>query len=227
MSRPTPPSETGGSARRYGGVSAAERQAQRRERLIEAGLDVFGRMGYTETTMRMICSQARLTDRYFYEQFTDCDEVYKVVHQRLSAEVVKQIAIAASGVSADDPIAMVKSGLKAFYAYIQEAPRRAQILLTDAVTTGLANPLNVNAWISRYVEVIRHRFKTRYPQLDFNPDVELILGGFVGQVIHTGSVWYQRKFDTPVDGLVDHTAYAWIGLHQWLSSRNTAETKTP
>ena len=143
MSRPSPPPESAGSARRYGGVSAAERQAQRRERLIEAGLDVFGRMGYSETTMRMICSQARLTDRYFYEQFTDCDEVYKVVHQRLSADVMKQIAVAASSVSGDDPIAMVKAGLTAFYTFIKEDPRRAQILLIDAVTTGLANPLNV------------------------------------------------------------------------------------
>jgi AcrR family transcriptional regulator len=226
MSQPSLPTESGGSARRYGGVSAAERQAQRRERLIEAGLDVFGRMGYSETTMRMICSQARLTDRYFYEQFTDCDEVYKVVHQRLSAEVMKLIAIAASGANPDDPMAIVRAGLTAFYGFIKEDPRRAQILLIDAVTTGLANPLNVNAWVSRYVELMRHRFKTRYPRLDFDLDIELVMGGFVGQVIHTGSVWYQRKFDTPVELLVEHTAYAWSGLHQWLASRNTGASKT-
>jgi hypothetical protein len=33
-------------------------------------------------------------------------------------------------------------------------------------------------------------------------------------------VWTERKFDTPIDSLVDHTAYAWIGLHQWLMVNN-------
>jgi len=211
------------SARRYGGASAAERQAQRLERLLEAGFDVFGRMGYREATMRMICSQARLTDRYFYEHFSTVDEVFLAVHQKVSAETAKAVVIAtAKVITAQDPQAIVRAGLKAFYEFIQEDPRRAQILLMDAATSGLTSPLNINARISRYVDVMRMRLKLRYPSLPFQPDTELILGGFVGLIIHTASVWMQRGFDTPIDTLVDHTAYAWLGLHHWLAGLEAA-----
>jgi len=210
-------------ARRYGGASAAERQAQRLERLLEAGFDVFGRMGYREATMRMICSQARLTDRYFYEHFATVDEVFMAVHQKVSAEAARAVVMSvATVINAEDPQAMVRAGLKAFYEFIREDPRRAQILLMDAATSGLTSPLNINARISRYVDVMRMRLKMRFPNLPFQPDTELILGGFVGLIIHSASVWVQRNFDTPVDRLVDHTAFAWLGLHHWLSAHEEA-----
>jgi AcrR family transcriptional regulator len=214
------PAEKTVSARRYGGVSATERKAQRRERLLEAGFDVFGRIGYRDTTMRMICSQAKLTDRYFYEHFATVDEVYTAVHQRLSADAAKTVATDLASALMAEPQVMVRAGLKSFFEFIKADPRRAQILLIDAVTSGLTNPLNINARISRYVDVLRQRFKLRYPHLDTPVDVELILGGFGGMVIHTASVWTQRRFDTPVDQLVEHTAYAWDGLHHWLSRHN-------
>jgi AcrR family transcriptional regulator len=211
------------TARRYGGASAAERQAQRLERLLEAGFDVFGRMGYREATMRMICSQARLTDRYFYEHFATVDEVFSAVHQKASSEAARAVVMSvATVVNAEDPQAMVRAGLKAFYEFIKEDPRRAQILLMDAVTSGLTSPLNINARISRYVDVMRLRLKMRFPHLPFQPDTELILGGFVGLIIHSASVWVQRNFDTPIDTLVDHTSFSWLGLHQWLAAQEAA-----
>jgi len=221
MSSTPAPSDTGqATARRYGGASAAERQAQRLERLLEAGFDVFGRMGYRDATMRMVCSQARLTDRYFYEHFTTVDEVFLAVHQKVSADLAKVVLTAVASASMDDSMAMVRAGLKAFFEFIKEDPRRAQILLMDAATSGLTSPLNINARISRYVDVMRLRLKMRYPDLPFQPDTELILGGFVGLIIHTASVWVQRKFDTPVDSLVDHTSFSWLGLHTWLATQN-------
>lgn len=223
MSSTPSPSETGRPpARRYGGASADERRAQRLERLLEAGFDVFGRIGYRDTTMRMVCSQARLTDRYFYEHFTTVDEVFLAVHQRVSADSAKAVLSAAASVSADDSMTMVRAGLKAFFEFIKEDPRRAQILLMDAATSGLTSPLNINARISRYVDVMRLRLKMRYPHLLFQPDTELILGGFVGLIIHSASVWVQRKFDTPIDALVDHTSFSWLGLHHWLSAQDSS-----
>lgn len=212
------------SPRPYGGVSASERQAQRRERLIEAAYDVFGREGYRNTTMRLICAQARLTERYFYEHFSNVDEVFLAVHKRLSAEV--GAAIMARVVTApDDPVLQTRAGLTAFFEFIKADPRRAQILLLDAVTAGLTSPRNLNAKVNQYADLLRSRFKTRYPGLNIPLDVDLIVGGFVGMIIHTASVWTERGFDTPVELLVDHTAYAWMGLHQWLGNQASQPAK--
>jgi AcrR family transcriptional regulator len=207
--------------RRYAGASAQERQSQRRERLLEAAFDVFGREGYRHTTMRLICAQARLTERYFYEHFSTIDDVFIAVHKRLSAEVGQKIMV--QTMAQNEPIEQTRAGLRAFFEFIKEDPRRAQILLNDAVTTGLTNPRNINAKVSQYAELLKGRFKVRYPHLSIPLDVDLIVGGFVGMVIHTASVWAQRGFDTPIESLVDHNVYAWIGLHQWLSAHNKLE----
>jgi AcrR family transcriptional regulator len=212
--------------RPYGGVPAAERHAQRRERLIEAAYDVFGREGYRNATMRLVCAQARLTERYFYEHFANIDEVFLAVHKKVSAEVGGEIMTRVMTAS-EEPVEQTRAGLAAFFEFIKADPRRAQILLLDAVTTGLTNPRNLSAKVSQYAELLRVRFKKRYPNLTIPVDVELVVGGFVGMIIHTASVWTERGFDTPVDTLVDHNVYAWIGLHEWLGRHSsTAATTT-
>jgi AcrR family transcriptional regulator len=63
------------ATRTYRGRSASERQASRRERLIEAGLDVLGSRGLSNMTMTAVCGRADLTERYFYESFRNLDDL--------------------------------------------------------------------------------------------------------------------------------------------------------
>ena len=60
-----------GTGRRYSGLHAEERVATRRTAILAAALEVFGRQGYAATTVKQICTEAELTERYFYESFTD------------------------------------------------------------------------------------------------------------------------------------------------------------
>lgn len=70
------------SARTYGGLSEAERVVERRERLLEAGLDVFGTVGIRGATVRALCKAAGLTERYFYESFADTDALFCAVYEK-------------------------------------------------------------------------------------------------------------------------------------------------
>ena len=51
--------------RDYDGKTAAERIAERRERLIDAGVELFGERGYAATSIRSVLQQSGLRDRYF------------------------------------------------------------------------------------------------------------------------------------------------------------------
>lgn len=203
--------------RRYAGSSAQERSEQRRERLLEAALDVFGRNGYANTTMRLICANARMTDRYFYECFASLDEVFKAVHERLSAELGMQIAASMSSSAPSDPIAVVRGALAVFFDYIKADPRRARILLLDAMSFGLTSTEVAKTRLDWYAGLIEARVKARYPNLPPHLDFNLVASGFVGQVTYIAIVWTLQKFDTPIEQLVDHAAYGWMGFHQWLS----------
>ena len=77
--------------RPYGGVSAEDRVAARRTRLLEATLAIIGEHGVAAVTVDLICSEAQLGKRYFYESFTDRDTL-----------LVARAAVSASHVSADD-----------------------------------------------------------------------------------------------------------------------------
>ncbi|MCZ4580854.1 TetR/AcrR family transcriptional regulator [Gordonia amicalis] len=74
------PSAAPVGGRRYGGADPTERQSRRRRALISAGLDVFGSEGYAKASVKSVCDQAGLTQRYFYESFTDRADLLVAVY---------------------------------------------------------------------------------------------------------------------------------------------------
>jgi AcrR family transcriptional regulator len=80
--------------RDYDGKTAAERVAERRERLIDAGVELFGERGYAATSIRSVLQQSGLRDRYFGESFADLDSLLAAVYSRLIDEEVSACAAA-------------------------------------------------------------------------------------------------------------------------------------
>jgi AcrR family transcriptional regulator len=85
--------------RPYGGVDARNRIAERRRRLLDAGLELLGGSDHPpELTVRAICAHAGISARYFYESFTDKDELVEAVFDWVTADIAAttQAAIAAA-----------------------------------------------------------------------------------------------------------------------------------
>ena len=86
--------------RPYRGVDAVERVADRRRRLLDAGLDLLGAAGKdpAELTVRAICGQAALGVRYFYESFNDKDDFVGAVFDSVIADIAAttQAAVASA-----------------------------------------------------------------------------------------------------------------------------------
>lgn len=77
--------------RPWRGVSAEDRQAERRERLLDACLDVVGTGGVANATVDRVCAEARLTKRYFYESFADLDALLLATADTLFDELRDQM----------------------------------------------------------------------------------------------------------------------------------------
>ena len=73
--------------RPYGGVSAVDRVAARRTRLLDAALQIIGDSGVAAVTVDLICSEAQLGKRYFYESFTDRDALLVELADELYADL--------------------------------------------------------------------------------------------------------------------------------------------
>ena len=63
----------GKQGRVYGGLSSADREAQRRQSLLDAAIDLL--VAGEKLTVRGVCARTGLTSRYFYENFRSTDEL--------------------------------------------------------------------------------------------------------------------------------------------------------
>ena len=89
--------------RPYRGVEAPQRIAERRRRLLEAGLHLLGGQAIpADLTVRAICSQSGLAARYFYENFTDKDEFVGAVFDWVIADIATTTQAAVSSAPARD-----------------------------------------------------------------------------------------------------------------------------
>ncbi|GEM30983.1 TetR family transcriptional regulator [Nocardia neocaledoniensis NBRC 108232] len=64
-----------GVVRPYRGVAAQTRLRERRQRVLEACLDLVAESGVADITVEAIAARAGLSKRYFYESFRDRDAV--------------------------------------------------------------------------------------------------------------------------------------------------------
>lgn len=123
--------------RSYRGVQAGERLAQRRQRFIEAGLDLLGQTDPDELTVRSICARAGLTARYFYESFADKDEFVEAVFDAATT----QLATATTGAvtaAADLPAAeQNRAGVASIIRTIADDRRIGRLLFSTELSNAV------------------------------------------------------------------------------------------
>lgn len=130
------------TGRRYHGMTADERAAKRRTAILDAALELFGTSGYAANSVKQICRNAQLTERYFYESFADREDCLAVLYEQVAAEsrvaTVRAMGAGQGGVAPDstaaDPAdAAATAGFEAFVRYLTSDERRARVLLVEVV----------------------------------------------------------------------------------------------
>lgn len=112
--------------RPYRGVEAADRLAQRRSQLLDAGLDLLGAED-GEVTVRAVCRTAGLAARYFYESFTDKDEFIGAVYDWVIADIASSTQAAVAAVPLEEQTA---AGMANIVHLIAEDPRIGRLLFS-------------------------------------------------------------------------------------------------
>lgn len=123
------------SRRSYAGRPAGERSAERRARLIQAGLDLFGSQGYANVTIERLCKTSRVSTRYFYEHFTNREALLLAVLEQVieHGRVVIIEAMARPGTATQSPTERSLDALRAFLHYYMDEPTRARIGTLETV----------------------------------------------------------------------------------------------
>lgn len=122
-------------SRAYRGVTTEDRVAARRSALLEAGLDCLHDDGLSAASVRSVCARARLTPRYFYENFADLDELLVAVVDAVAAEVATA-ALAAVATAPSELESQVHALVDAGYGVVAADRRKATALLVAAAGHG-------------------------------------------------------------------------------------------
>ena len=124
--------------RDYGGISADDRRAERRGRLLAAGRRLWGEAGTAQVTVRGVCAAAGLIPRYFYEQFPNRDALLFAVSNDVRDQLLD--ALVSAGVGNPGTLTdKLRSALSAFLDLIAADPHIHRIATSDlSAVPGLA-----------------------------------------------------------------------------------------
>ncbi|MCP2342176.1 TetR/AcrR family transcriptional regulator [Actinomadura rupiterrae] len=118
--------------RRYRGMDGGERESARRERLLAAGLELFGTAGYNASTVEDVCRQAGMAKKFFYESFSDREALLLAIYD---AEIDRaQLAVLrALGDAAPTAEEQAAAGFSAFLRTVGADPRVTRIVFCEII----------------------------------------------------------------------------------------------
>jgi AcrR family transcriptional regulator len=194
---------------RYGGESADERRAARREQLVEAAFELLGRGGWREITVRGVCEEAGLNPRYFYESFTGLDALVAAVFEREVGRATAGI-LAAFDAAPDDASAKAHAVIDACVEHLTEDRRRSRILFSealgdDAMARRRADTMHA---VGQLIATTARRFYGR--EDDQDPIAELAGAFLIGGLVETIIAWLDGRLKVERAQLVDDLTELWV-----------------
>jgi AcrR family transcriptional regulator len=185
--------------RPYRGVDARDRDASRRRRFLDAGLDLLGGdEAPDELTVRGICKQAGLAVRYFYENFGDKDDFVAAVFDTVTAQLASttQAAVAAAPWAEQN-----RAGIANLVAMISDDPRVGRLLFSTRLSNAVL--LRKRAELGGIFALLSREYIQSALQMPGNSHISAIAHFVVGGVGQTLSAWLSGEIALTPEELVD------------------------
>jgi AcrR family transcriptional regulator len=182
-------------------VPAEDRRAERRALLLETAFELLGTVGWSGTTVRAICQEARLNPRYFYESFDDLDELVVAVYDRVIDELRAEVigVVAAAG---DDPRDQTRAAVERIIGFVDEDRRRARVLYVEALGNEALNRRRIETGheIVAFVELDAAERQGTRPRGEVGRIAAAMLVGGLSELL---VAWLDGRIKVSRDQLVD------------------------
>lgn len=209
-SKTTPrPDEAG---RAYGGRSMDERRSMRRRQFVDAGIEVFGRDGFRAATVKSLCREAGLTERYFYESFGNSETLFAEVYKTLVSRL-EQAVVAAIEAAPREPEATARAGLRVFFETMYNQPGTARILLIEIF--GISGDIDklYRATTRDFTHMLAELSRAMFP-LDepSGTDPAIVSTGLMGSTIHIAMYWTLSHYRDSIDVVVESSLALYVAM---------------
>ncbi|GCA99333.1 MULTISPECIES: TetR/AcrR family transcriptional regulator [Mycobacteriaceae] len=169
-------------ARHYGGMSGADRVADRRRRFIAAGLELMGTKGIPATTLRGVAEQAGLAARYFAESFPTIEDLHIAVFDEIVAELEER-GLAAIADTDGGPRARSRAALGALADLLLTDARKGRVVLIESGSSPVLGPRRL-AEAQRFAGIVAglNESGSELRPLDLQLAAQFVIGG-VGETL--------------------------------------------
>lgn len=214
---PKPPDDEGG--RRYAGRSPGQRRAERRRRLLDAALELYGTAGYRATPVAQVCKAARVAPVKFYEEFAGSEELIIALSSDIWDPLRKDLldAMAAAAPSIEE---MSRAGVRAYCHGLLDDPRRARVLCIEFPT---ASPIAERVRREQIVQFSSLSFAAfqaltgaRQEQPLGRRQLAMLANALVGAIDEAIRYWlFEPEPRQPIDDVVETliTVYVAVGTY--------------
>ncbi|ANZ39943.1 TetR family transcriptional regulator [Lentzea guizhouensis] len=141
-------------ARAYAGVAPEQRRAERRARLLQAGLALFTTTGFAATKISGLCTEAGVSTRNFYEEFACKEDLLRELHDLVNATAFDRVRAALSRLEADDVATRVSTLLDVFVRSVTADPRVPRLAYVEAVGVNAEIERQHVRWVATWAEFI-------------------------------------------------------------------------
>lgn len=224
ISTPTKPATTRQHSGQYAGKAASARQAERREKLLAAGVRLFGSQGFSATSIDAVCAEAGLTKRYFYESFSGSEELLTEAYRAATGEFLQSIMQATTPYLSDSR-KLVRAGLQQTFQYVADNPDNARLIMIEAMSVrSQLGKVYGNAY-NEFVTLLVGFTKPFLPDEGPGDEILAVMArGAVGAIIHLCQGWIATDFRQPLEELVDGTEHIFggigrdLGILEWVNA---------
>ena len=209
---------TKNSGRSYRGMTLEQRTAERRERFLEAGLNIFGNEGFHAATVRKICKEAGLTDRYFYESYSSMEALLIEVYERCLKSIMTQVQSTLIAVNKDEaPNQLLTELLDHFFTEMED-PRVAKVCMFEA--EGVSDHMHnlYNDYIRRFVTILlsaSQGYTNKWPLSE--EESEVLGNAIVGGIIQATRNWALNDYHLSKKSMINGIIVLFLGTQLFMN----------
>ena len=196
---------------RWNGLSTEERQRERRQLLVEAALDLLASEGSSGTTVRAVCSAARLNPRYFYESFDELDELVVAVYDHVVALLRTEVQRSVEEADPTDPLATVRAAVAAMVHFVDEDQRMGRVLYVEALGNEALNVRRMQTGFD-LVELLQRDVARRRGEPGIEPLARLAAAMLVGGMSEILAAWLDGRIAMTADEVIDDTTALFLAV---------------
>lgn len=178
-------------------MTLEQRREARRESLLSNGITLLGAKDGPAVSVRAVCRAAGLTERYFYESFTDRDQFVRAVYAEVGEK--GRAALVSAVAAAESTHGRAEAAVDAFVKLMVDDPAMGRVLLVA--------PLSEPALGGRGLELMPGFVGLVHDQLSAVTDPvekELVAVGLVGALTNLFIGYLDGAIAASRDQLVTH-----------------------